>query len=98
MEPPENIGLVQGTREPDPKYLDQPLDSFIGNHVKLSFDTLDDRKEIMWVRVTSMAENEGEELRGILDNDPVLPMDVACGDIIEFSRSEVIDFLEAEKS
>lgn len=95
IEPAFNIGIVsEGVRAPDPRFVEQSLDFFAGKHVKLSFPTKCGKCEYMWVLVTSIAENNDEELRGILDNIPRCEMDITCGDIVEFSRSEVIEVLE----
>jgi uncharacterized protein YegJ (DUF2314 family) len=72
-------------------YLKVPLYGFIGNFCKLAFPAPDDGHEYMWVEVIGKAETPGEELRGQLNNDPVVATEFKCGDIIEFSRSEIID-------
>lgn len=95
-EDPRNIRLrcSQHKLNPNPVYADMPFDQFIGNYCKLAFPQPDGKhNEYMWVIVTGMAETEGEELRGQLDNDPVKATQFKSGDLIEFSRNEVIELL-----
>jgi hypothetical protein len=95
-EPLSNIGMVCSAhlKKPDPQFLKKPKKWFVGKYCKLAFPIVrspaKERQELMWVRVICLAKQKVEELRGILDNDPVLA-DFACGDIIEFSRSEIIE-------
>ena len=95
-ENPRNIGRVcdkcaKERLQPNPMYRQVPLYGFIGNFCKLAFPAPDGRQEYMWVEVTGKAQTEGEELRGHLNNDPVIATEFKDGDIIEFSRSEIID-------
>lgn len=89
-EPPCNIGPCP-TRLPDPQYASWPLTTFIGKYCKLSFSCVQhpDRHEYMWVKVTGMGEEE--DLRGVLDNDPVHNVGYKCGDELEFKCTEIID-------
>lgn len=94
-EDPRNIGRVCGKcaqehLQPNPMFLKVPLYGFIGNYCKLAFPCPDGRKEYMWVEVTGEATTPGEELRGVLSNDPVQAVEFRCGDVIEFSRREII--------
>lgn len=98
-EPASNIGRVcrDCAPKPDPKYLRRRLEWFKGKFCKLAFATAEGQKEYMWVQVLGLAEQEGEELRGELCNDPVLPeiaADLEDGDLIEFSRKEIIETIE----
>ncbi len=99
-EPLENIGFrcERHRQLPNPVYNGMSLDWFRGRFCKLAFPGATDpeRKEYMWVKVTGLAETEGEELRGTLDNDPILATDFRCGDVIEFSRNEVLEVIEGD--
>lgn len=97
-EPDSNIGVVCPVHapKPNPAYFTLPLESFIGEHVKLGFDTglIDGPdKEHMWVKVTGLYDgDEGpEELVGVLNNDPKYVMDYKDGDAVIFSRTEIED-------
>jgi len=91
-EPLANIGMCHPEcgPKPRPEFREKPVSFFVGKFVKLGFDTVDKvKKEHMWVKVTGLAETAGEELRGELNNDPVLNVGYECGDLLEFSRSEI---------
>jgi uncharacterized protein YegJ (DUF2314 family) len=99
-EPLANMGIVHPHCAPKPqeKYQEKPADFYVGKFVKLGFDTVPEEadeqtQEHMWVKVTGLAETDGEELRGELNNDPVLNVGYRCGDLLEFSRSEIEDVL-----
>lgn len=96
MEPPWNIGFTcpRHSKTPDPQYFTKPLEFFIGNYVKLAFETGHPKhqKELMWVKVLSKAETEGEELRGEVSNDPIFALNWPCGTWLEFKRTEIIEF------
>lgn len=63
-----------------------------GEFVKLSFISKTNILEWMWVKVESV-DIEKDEYIGKLDNDPTLPMDLKCGDIIKFKRGDIADWL-----
>lgn len=86
-----NIDFQARRRRPDPEYLEKPLDWFIGINCKLAFLAPDGRQEYMWVLCQGLALTKGEELRGQLDNDPQIAVEFECGDLIEFSRKEIIE-------
>lgn len=46
--------------------------------------------EAMWVLVT---KQNGEKLTGVLDNDPVLFLEIKCGDVVELDIGEVVEVL-----
>lgn len=96
MEDPNNIRLLcpHHSLKPNPAYADLPLVTLQGLYCKLTFPCPDGNKEYMWVLVFDMAETKGEELRAILDNDPVKATEFHCGDVIEFSRTEIIEIIE----
>jgi hypothetical protein len=47
----------------------------------------------MWVKVTGVCEEEGAELVGYLDNDPVNVTDYKYKDGVGFDRKEVEELL-----
>jgi hypothetical protein len=91
MEPLSNIGFVCDAcaRKPDPQFLTVPLEKFLGKYCKLAVPTPQGNHEYMWFIVTGLAEHPDEELRGELNNDPIYA-EYLCGDIVEFSRKEII--------
>lgn len=99
-ESPDNIVVrcPHHRLQTDPKYLHKPLDWFIGKHCKLDFKTDEGGGEYMWVKVSHVARaDDEEELIGFLDNDPQVIPDLFNGDIIEFSRNEIIDVYDHEQ-
>jgi uncharacterized protein YegJ (DUF2314 family) len=83
---------------PNPIYNDVPLEQFQGRYCKLAFPQEDgEHFEYMWVEVVGFAESEDEELRGKLDNDPVQALQFKIGDLVEFSRNEIIEVLTEEE-
>ncbi len=94
-ENPANMGPCNNTKKPNPKFLDKPLDWFVNKHCQLAFTCeAGEHTEYMWVKVSKLAETDGEELQGILDNDPVVAVQFSCGDLFEFSRKEIINVYE----
>ncbi len=95
-EPLSNIGwrCPHQQLKANPIFKRKPLKFFFNKYCKLAFPTLDKRIEYMWVLTKGLAEDKREELHGILNNDPVLPTNIQCGDHIEFSRHEIIEVLE----
>lgn len=98
LENPANIKPVckRHLKKPDPRFLKIPKKWFIGKFCKLAFPAPNGRKELMWVNVIKLAKFKFEELCGVLNNDPVLS-DFSCGDIIEFSRREIIEVLDGDE-
>ncbi len=103
-EPLANVGLMCPHHQPKPRpelYADRPLQSFVGKHVKLGFETrpepeefkkdFPDRKwpdkEHMWVEVKSVSVT-GKELHGVIANDPIL-CDLSCGQGVVFTADEI---------
>lgn len=89
MESPANIGICE-TKQPNPKFGNLPIHSFFGKYCKLGFICPNGRNEYMWVLVKGKAKHKSEELRGVLNNDPIFAQ-YTCGDVFEFKRSEIID-------
>src|SRR5690606_38028866 len=82
--------------DPPPKEIRENL--AIGAYVKLIFRFAaekaarnDDEVERMWVRVTAI--DEQENYVGILDNDPLHKLVLACGKTIHFHPSHVMSML-----
>lgn len=89
-EPVTNLRIVHSScaPKPDKKLAKKPGNFFIGKYVKTSFPTLNNASEHMWVKVTAF---KGGKLHGVLNNDPILPMKLKCGDPVTVS----LDDLEA---
>lgn len=94
-EPLSNVGFLCGqhARKPDPKFLDFPMDWFIGKFCQLGVPMPNGKNENMWFKVLGLAEAPGEELRGELNNDPLF-VDMKCGDLVEFSRKEILQVMD----
>lgn len=90
-EDPSNIGFVCpecGIED----YSDKEPSWFVGKYVKKIFTALNDEKERMWVRVHDVTKDG--KLVGELNNDPVYPFDIKCGDSVTLDINEVIEVLE----
>lgn len=91
-ESPSNVGIVCKDHAPKPnaKFAKEKPLSFVGKYVKIGFraklPTGNETVEHMWVAVKAV---EGKKLQGILNNDPVLAIDVECGDSVTFDVSEI---------
>jgi len=87
-----NIGLVCPDHAPKSgKFTGVNPSTLVGKFVKKAFEgrdprTQETRIEHMWVKIGRV---EGETLHGVLDNDPVLEMDVKDGDPVSLTISEV---------
>lgn len=94
-EPLSNVGFVcdKHARKPDPKFLELPLEWFLGKFCQLGVPMPNGRNENMWFKVLGLAEHPSEELRGELNNDPLF-VDMTCGDLVEFSRKEILQVME----
>lgn len=79
---------------PDPIFLEYEPGWFIGKFCKLAFPCGHNDEEYMWVQVQCLATNEGEEIRGVLSNDP-LHAEFECGTLIEFSRNEILEVCDS---
>ena len=97
MEPMRNIAFLcpKHRRHPDPKYMESTPAWFIDKFCKLSFPCPDGRNENMWVKTIGFAESGDQELRGVLNNDPIFA-DIKCGDMVEFCRSEIIEVIDVD--
>lgn len=88
-EPLANIGHVCPKHSPKAgKFKGQDPKSFIGKFVKLGFPSDRGVLEHMWVKVDKLGEN-GDELEGTLDNDPVYEVGFVCGDGVGFNVDEI---------
>jgi uncharacterized protein YegJ (DUF2314 family) len=94
-EPLSNIVLVcdQHAPKPDPRYRTMPLHALVGKYCKLAFHD-QGRIEHMWVRCTALGHMTDFQLKGTLDNDPVVITSVEYGDQVLFNRSEIEDLCE----
>jgi hypothetical protein len=82
-----DVALVSpGTIRPDPRYAAVPLESFVGEHVKIAFQSA--RVEHMWVLVTHV---ENDNLVGTLANEPAWVCDVKYGDRVVLDRAQIED-------
>jgi hypothetical protein len=100
MEKPEsekNMRIVPPCCAPKPQaiYLGLPPKWFLGKYVKLGFPTKEGRKEHCWVLVDGLADEEDQELVGVLNNDPIIATDWNCGDRLSFHRNEIEDVLDS---
>lgn len=92
-EPLSNIGPVCDQHAPKPgKFIGQAPASFFGKFVKLGFPAKDPKSgravaEHMWVRVEGYGDKQ--DLRGKLDNDPILECEYQCGDLVAFDVAEI---------
>ena len=99
-EPLENMGLihegcVEKRREAMQVILkDVKPAQLVGKFVKASFPA-GEQNEHMWVKVTGLAEDPDHDIRGELNNDPILVTDMKNGDIIELKMSEIEQVLDA---
>lgn len=76
--------------DPDGVFSAMPLESFVGHHVQLCFTYgCGKHYEYMWVKVTEVGKEEGAELIGFLDNDPVHVTDYKYQDGVGFDRKEI---------
>lgn len=64
----------------------------VNDHVKLGFPSTEpkSRLEWMWVQVKSIKE---DKIEGILDNDPIFPHNIKCGDPVIFERESICQHL-----
>jgi len=103
------LGFVCEEHSPSPKieYTMWPVTRFIGGFVKLAFPIppaisqmaqlrfgRGAAMEHLWIGVTGLAEHPDEELHGIVFSVPRFAYPTMSKDEIEFSRSEIEEFLE----
>jgi hypothetical protein len=67
---------------------------FVGKYCKIKFFAKDKTVERMWVNCKGVRE-DGVTLWGVLSNDPVLPMQIKCGDPVNFMKGEILDIQDA---
>ena len=89
-----NIGGVceKHAPKPNPKFAQIPVEQFLGKFCKLAV-VESHATEFMWFNVISLAEHEGQELKGQCYNYPV-KVSMRWGDLVEFNRSEIIDITD----
>lgn len=95
-----NVGYVceHHKKSPDPHFTTLEPNWFLNRWCQLAFPFKTDKdkegeetgREYMWVLCTALAETEGYELRGILNNDPIHAHPWKDGDWLEFNRDEIL--------
>jgi uncharacterized protein YegJ (DUF2314 family) len=98
MESQENIFYTCGkhSSRPQTKYLTWDPSRFVGNFIKMCFQEIGTgKKEHLWVRINSIKDKE--TLYGIVDNDPVLNLEVKDGDPVEVPIKEIELFFDGVK-
>ncbi len=90
-----NVGLIcsdcaKDMRKPDPKFAKKPVNYFLKKNVKIKFISHDGGREYMWVLVKSRGKGD-KELRGTLNQDPVLCTHLHDKDPVSLNRSDIID-------
>jgi uncharacterized protein YegJ (DUF2314 family) len=69
---------------------------FIGKWVKACFtEPGTDKKEHLWIHINTADKSR---LIGVIDNDPVLKLDVKYGDLIKILLEEIEDCFDGEKN
>ncbi len=64
------------------------FDVKVGEFAKIRFEAENSlTSESMWIKVTKV---NGDELEGVLDNDPIFIKSVKCGDIVTFKKEDVL--------
>lgn len=76
--------------KPDQQYANKPLQFFVGKYVKIKFTATSGDREYMWVAV---AEIDGDNLKGTLNNDPVVCTNLKDGDPVILKRDQIIEVL-----
>lgn len=91
-----NVFVVcdQHASRPDPTL--HGLANYVGCFVKIAFREIPPphRNEHIWVHVTEMMNGQ---LRGVVDNDPVLNIGVTDGSIVTFNITAIEALLPAVK-
>lgn len=96
-EDPTNIAWVCEEHAPRPQaqFAQRAPSDFIGAFVKRAFSIRRSAgREHMWVIVTGVTADG--HLAGVLDNDPVSDVGVACGAVVVVRLDEIEAVLEAE--
>jgi uncharacterized protein YegJ (DUF2314 family) len=84
MEDPNNILHLcpEHSSRPQDKFLTWDPDRFVGNYIKMVFSEIESgRKEHLWVLINHVKDKD--TLLGIVNNDPVLKLEVKNGDTVE---------------
>jgi hypothetical protein len=91
-EPKENIGYYHSDCAKkaglSKSYPNVPLEKFVGKYVKVPFPINSEKKELMWVIVKEVTDDNN--LVGSLNNDPVYVDYVKYGDFIKICRDEIV--------
>ncbi len=97
MEDPRNIYRTcpKHSSRPQAKYASWNPNDFVGKWIKVEFSEKGtDKKEHLWVKINAVKE-EGI-LLGTVDNDPLLDLEVECGDSVEVSISKIESCFDGE--
>lgn len=95
MESPNNIGFVCAEHASKPITLtDEQISKLVGTYVKVGFPEKapSNHVEHMWIFVEALLEGD-TKFTGKLDNDPVLDVGVAYGDVITRPISDIEDMV-----
>jgi uncharacterized protein YegJ (DUF2314 family) len=98
MESQKNIfyTCAKHSAKPQAKYLTWDPSRFIGNYVKMCFqEPGTGKKEHLWIQITSIKDKG--TLFGIVNNDPVLKLEVKDGDPVEVSIDKIESFFDGVK-
>jgi uncharacterized protein YegJ (DUF2314 family) len=98
MESQKNIfyTCAKHSSKPQDKYLTWDPSRFIGNYVKMCFQEIGTgKKEHLWVRINSIKDKD--TLYGIVDNDPVLKLEVQNGTPVEVPIKKIELFFDGVK-
>lgn len=63
----------------------------VGDYVKKKF-TQGKRAEHMWVRITKVSKSQ-KTLHGVLDNVPVIVINIKCGDKVNVRRTQIESYI-----
>lgn len=80
-------GCPNPALKPKAKYLHHALETFISKYVKIKFVSQGGQNEYMWVEVKSV---DGDNLKGNLNQYPVLCHHLKDGDEVVLGRDEII--------
>lgn len=82
-----NVRLVhEESIKPDSIYSKRTMHWYLGRCVKIAFQSAESPVEHMWVKIT---EIDGNDLVGVLDNDPAYVYHVRFGDRVTLNRTQI---------
>lgn len=81
---------------PDPRLHGYDPFYYVSKYVKRAFKARDGGTEHMWVKIIAVvADEQGTDLLGVVNNDPVLDVGVQCGDTVRMQVTEIEDIFQA---